>query len=165
MQSAFGLAKRLQISEHSGGELLKSYFDRFSKISEFYDEVKELADRTTYTFSMFKRSRRLPLVKSSNAHVRNAAYRMVVNHVMQATSADLLKMNMIMLYDLRFKDGYDIKFKVPSHDGTVSFCGPTVPKDEICEEIKKRFTINLKDIPMLCNVKTGPSWGDLIEWK
>jgi DNA polymerase-1 len=77
-----------------------SYFDRFPKISAYFDTVKEEAVRKGYTETLYGRRRYLPALKSHIPYIRAGAERMAMNAPIQGTAADMIKIAMRQVHEL-----------------------------------------------------------------
>jgi len=95
--------------------------------------------------------------------VRAAAERMAVNHPLQGTAADIMKMAMIKIYEKLRVTSYElpVTMLLQVHDELVF----EVPKDAVAEAIRMiRDTMEHVEklcVPLHVVVKTGRSWGEL----
>ena len=69
-QSSFGLAKALKISRKDAKDYITRYFERFSKVKSYLDELKEFAEQNGYSQTLFGRKRFLPDIHSKNRTIK-----------------------------------------------------------------------------------------------
>jgi DNA polymerase-1 len=94
-QSAFGLAQNLSISRTEAKGIIDAYFEQYSTIKKYMDNVIAQARELGYVETIMKRRRYLPDINSANAVVRGYAERNAVNAPIQGSAADIIKMAMI----------------------------------------------------------------------
>lgn len=101
--TTFGLSQRIGISRTEAKELIESYFETFSNIKSYIDNIVEVARQQGYVETIFHRRRYLPDINSQNAVVRKFAERNAVNAPIQGSAADIIKVAMIRIAK-RFQD-------------------------------------------------------------
>ena len=69
-QSSFGLASTLKISRTEAKVYIEKYFNRFSSIKTFLDTLKDKAEQTGFTETLFGRKRLLPDIHSQNRTIK-----------------------------------------------------------------------------------------------
>ncbi len=92
---AFGLAKRLGIARSQAQNYMNRYFNRYSGVSAFMDEIKVRARDAGYVETIMGRRVYLPNIASSHAQRRAGAERLAINAPMQGSAADIIKKAMI----------------------------------------------------------------------
>ena len=93
--SAFRLSNELQISRSDAQTFIDNYFDRFSKVRKFMDEVVENAVQTQKVRTILGREREVPEIISRNKVEQMGAQRIVVNTAIQGSAADIMKLAML----------------------------------------------------------------------
>jgi DNA polymerase I len=93
--TAFGLARRLGISNTAAEEIITSYKKRFAGITTFLQECVDQAQRFGYVETMLKRRRPILDIDSTNPSRRAFAERTAINSVVQGSAADLIKLAMV----------------------------------------------------------------------
>jgi DNA polymerase-1 len=96
--TAYGLARRLGVSNAAADEIITNYKRRFSGITTFLHECVEQARRFGYVETILKRRRPIPDIESNNPSHRAFAERTAINSVVQGSAADLIKLAMVNLY-------------------------------------------------------------------
>jgi DNA polymerase-1 len=93
--TAFGLARRLGVSNSEADEIITGYKKRFAGITTFLQECVEQAQRQGYVETLLKRRRPIPDIESNIPTRRAFAERTAINSVVQGSAADLIKLAMI----------------------------------------------------------------------
>nr|ADI22388.1 DNA polymerase I - 3'-5' exonuclease and polymerase domains [uncultured Planctomycetales bacterium HF0500_02G17] len=96
--TAFGLARRLGVSNSEAGEIIDGYKRRFAGITTFLEECIAQAHAQGYVETMMKRRRPIPDIDSRDQNRRALAERMAINSVVQGSAADLIKIAMVDLH-------------------------------------------------------------------
>ena len=92
---SYGLSWRAGISQAEAKDFIRKYFEAFSGVREYIDRTLEFTKKEGYCETLFGRRRYLPELNAGNFQLRAAAERMAINHPIQGTAADLMKMAMI----------------------------------------------------------------------
>ena len=96
--TAFGLARRLGISNTEAGEIIDGYKRRFAGITTFLEECVAQARRHGYVETMMKRRRPITDIDARDPSRRSLAERTAINSVVQGSAADLIKIAMVDLH-------------------------------------------------------------------
>ncbi|MGB0757809.1 MAG: DNA polymerase I [Patescibacteria group bacterium] len=158
---AYGLSQRTGISMAEAREFIDKYFAQYPKMKQYTESLIEHAEEEGYVETMFGRRRYLPDINSGVAMVRNAAKRAAINLPVQGTSADIMKLAMIRVYDEVVKGNEDVRMLLQVHDELVF----EVPEDrakEIGEKVQDvmEHIAKLK-VPLEVDVKVGLNWDDM----
>lgn len=158
--SSYGLARDLDISRSEADEYINKYFERFSGVKRYMQNVKKQAREKGYVKTMFNRRRYIPDINSRNYHKRRFAERAAINTPIQGTAADIMKMAMIDLYRAVADSKPSIKLLLQVHDEIVL----EVKKEILAETAalvkdKMENTIDLS-IPLIVDIQTGNNWCD-----
>ena len=96
------LQKNLGVARADAAEYYDNYFRTFPTIAQYLEHTKEFAREHGYTETVFGRRRYFPAIKSGAPFLRAFAERMAVNAPIQGTSADLVKIAILLIdEDLR----------------------------------------------------------------
>ncbi|MCH8986992.1 hypothetical protein IIA94_02385, partial [Patescibacteria group bacterium] len=90
-----GFAQSAGISFDEAASFIEQYFARFPGIANFIADTIEFAKEYGYTETMFGRKRYIPEINSASPQLQKAAERVAVNHIIQGTAADIIKMAMV----------------------------------------------------------------------
>ena len=94
---ASGFAKSAAISREEAQSFIDNYFARFPAIREYIEKTTEFARKNGYVETLLGRKRYIPEMTSSHPGLRSQAERMAINHPIQGTAADIIKMAMAKL--------------------------------------------------------------------
>ncbi|TNE95469.1 MAG: DNA polymerase I [Deltaproteobacteria bacterium] len=160
-QSSFGLAKALKISRSDAKDYITRYFERFSKVKSYLDELKEFAEQNGYSQTLFGRKRFLPDIHSKNRTIKANAERIAVNSPIQGTAADIIKMAMIQIQSDLDKNNLQTRMLLQVHDELIF----EVPEDEIDQvsSIVRQGMENVVEleVPLAVDMGVGSNWYDL----
>ena len=97
--SAFGLSQQLSIPRKEAAALIDEYFAQYPAIADFIEQCKEFARSHGYARTLLGRRRYLSDINSRNNNARSFAERNAVNMPVQGTSADMIKLAMVRIYN------------------------------------------------------------------
>ena len=156
--SAFGLSERLGIPRKEAAMIIQNYFEKYKGIKAFMDRSIEMAKEKGYVETLMGRRRYLNDINSRNAIVRGFAERNAINAPIQGSSADMIKVAMIRIYDEMRKARLKSKMILQVHDELVF--------DALREELELLKTIVEKEmrealplkVPVVVEMNTGENW-------
>ena len=155
---AFSLSKDIGTTVKEANEFINDYFDNFKGVKKYLDGVKEFARENGYVTTMFNRKRILPEIRNSNKNVQALGERMAMNTPIQGTSADIIKIAMVKVYNRLKKEGLDSKLILQVHDELIV----ESPENEVekaknilHEEMTNRAKLS---VPLKADVNTGANW-------
>ena len=158
-QSKYGLAKALQITADEAQNFIDKYFLAYPKIQLYMQAMVELVQKQEYVETIFGRKRYLAdEINSPNGMIREFAKRAAINHPMQGSASDLIKIAMIDFYKKLKDNNLKSKLILQVHDELVV----EVEKSEL-ETIKKLILEAMElnqplRVPLLVDINTGESW-------
>jgi len=162
--SAFRLANELNISRTDAQKFIGSYFDTYSGVKQFIEELIQKTEQCGFVTTISGRRRYIPAINSRNKTEKSAAERITVNTPIQGSAADIVKKAMINLDKRLEKErlsavGCKTRLLLQVHDELVFEC----PQDE-CEKTALMIKTEMEQaaelsIPLRVTVKTGSSWG------
>ena len=169
----YGLSWRAGISQAEAKDFIDKYFKTFSGVREYIDRTLAFTKKEGYCETLFGRRRYLPELNAGNFQLRSAAERMAINHPIQGTAADLIKLAMIevtkRIHDSfchperakRVEGSLCSKLLLQVHDELVF----EVPKDkakELAEIVKQTMENVVKlRVPVKVGISIGHSWGEM----
>ena len=158
-QSKYGLAKSLGIKPDEAEAFIEKYFQTYPRIKEYMLNMVELVERQGYVETIWGRKRYLESeINSPNAMIREFAKRAAINHPMQGSASDLIKMAMID-FEKRIADNkLKSRMVMQVHDELVV----EVAKDEL-EQVKQLVLESMElnqplSVKLLVDVNVGESW-------
>lgn len=147
-----------------------NYFNQFSGVASYLEEVKVFAKKNSYTETLFGRRRYFPNINSRIPFLASMAERTAINAPVQGTAADIIKLAILFVWqDLKEANLLDKVFiLLQIHDELVFEIKEEV-LDEATKIIKNAMESVLShsylkyktDIPLIVNFKIGDSLGDV----
>lgn len=157
-QSAFGLSQNLSISRTEAKGIIDAYFEQYSTIKKYMENVIAQARETGYVETIMKRRRYLPDINSANAVVRGFAERNAVNAPIQGSAADIIKMAMISVHKAMHKENVQSKMILQVHDELVF--DVHVSEEARMQQLVKEAMESAVQlvVPMEVELKLAPNW-------
>ena len=152
----------LSISRKEATEYIKQYFATYPGIKKFLDNTVENAKKDGYVTTMCGRKRRLPdmQIPDRDDYRSQEAHRQSLNSVIQGSSADIMKLSMIAIYnDPRYKE-LDCHMIITVHDELIM----EVPTEnvkagaELLTETMKRVGHSIINLPMSVDAEVNDYW-------
>lgn len=152
-QQAYGLSQVLKIDVSEAKEIIEKYFATYPKVRTYLDKVIEDAKSKGYAETMFGRRRYIPELQGSK-RLQAFGERTAMNHPMQGSAADIIKLAMRACIDV------PAKCMMQVHDELDFSC----PKDKVGEVSKQvkdimENVVELK-VPLVVDVEVGENWAD-----
>ena len=159
-QSGFALSEDLDIPKKDGDMFIRLYFEKYSGVRKYMEEIKERCKATGYATTYWGRKRSVPEINSSNK--RDAAYgeRIAVNTTIQGSAADLIKIAMIRIIKEFKNRNLNSKLILQVHDELI-FDTDKNEKNFVYNIIKDKmengfdFALKLKT-----SIEVGDNWGE-----
>ncbi|HSR89644.1 MAG TPA: DNA polymerase I [Candidatus Udaeobacter sp.] len=161
----YGLSWRTGISQAEARDFIQKYFEAFSGVRKYIDETLAFTKKEGYCETLFGRRRYLPELNAGNFQLRAAAERMAVNHPIQGTAADLMKMAMIEVYSkIKNNDNKALsqaKLILQVHDELVLEVKKELAKEvsELVKDIMEKV-VTLR-VPVKVGISIDRSWGEM----
>ena len=159
-QTKYGLAKAINITSQEAESFIAKYFATYPKVRAYMTTIVQKAYVYGYVETIFGRRRYLAgELQSPNKMLKEFAERAAINHPMQGTAADLIKMAMINV-DKKFKENnLKSKMVMQVHDELVF----EVEKEEL-EQVKGIVTNEMQNVvEMKVKLPVDLNWG--ASWK
>ncbi len=158
--SDFALAGDLHVSKKTAAEYIEGYLDKYPGVRKYMADTVSYAKENGYVTTIFGRRRDIPELKSQKFIERSFGERVALNTPIQGSSADIIKLAMVKVYEILKKGGYKSRLILQVHDELIV----EAHKDEIGEvaEILKSCMENAAklDVPIPVDVGEGVSWYD-----
>ena len=159
-QQAFGLSQSLGIPFGEAKEMIDRYFEAYPGVRAYLDDTVARAKESGFAETMFGRKRHIPELKSSNASQRGFGERTAMNHPMQGSAADIIKLAMRQVQDRLMAEGMRARLLVQVHD-ELDF---SVPEDEVerLSALVREIMENVAKlrVPLVVDVQTGANWAE-----
>lgn len=158
--SDYGLSRDIGVSRSEAGQYIDSYFEKYSGVKNFINNVVASARKQGFVTTMLGRRRYLPDINSSNFNKRSFAERTAMNTPIQGTAADIIKKAMIDVYHELEKAKTKSRILLQVHDELVL----EVADDEVevvSEIVKRTMEKAIKlDVPLVAEIKLGKNWAE-----
>jgi len=162
---SYGLSWRAEITQFQAKQFIDKYFQEFSGVKKYLERTLEFVKENGYAETLFGRRRYIPELLSGNHQLRNAAERMAINHPVQGTAADLMKMAMIAV-DEKIKQWpkekqSKVKMILQVHDELVFELDEDI-QEELGKMVKEAMEkVCVLRVPIKVDVNFGKSWGEM----
>lgn len=117
--SGFGLSKQIWTSPSEATIYINKFFDMYSWVKKYYDDLLEKAREKGYVETYFGRRRYINTLNDANRIIRWQAEREACNMPIQWTSADIIKLAMIRIAKFLKENNYKSKMILQVHDELV----------------------------------------------
>ncbi len=159
--SSFGLSKDLNIPQGEAAQFIEAYFLRYPKVKAFIQERINLARALGYAMTLLGRRRILPGINSENNMIKGFAERQAVNSVIQGSSADIIKLAMVGIFEAFAKRGFKAFIIMQIHDELV-FDAPESEAKEIIGLVRRQMENVYKlKVGLKVNIKQGKNWQEM----
>lgn len=161
--SAFGLASRTSLNRTEAQAFLDAYFQTYPGIRRYVDETIERAHKLGYVETLLGHRRYFPILKNrgGTATDRQQAERAAINHPIQGTAADIIKIAMVRLHSELRQRGLASRMLLQVHDELVL----EVPEAEltVVAPLVRRVMEGAYqlDAPLQVDMEAGPNWYEL----
>jgi len=160
---AYRLARDSELTLAEAENYIETYFRQFPGIRRYLAQTKKQAKERGYVETLLGRRRYFPIFQmtqqaaGSNVQAINRAEREAINHPIQGTAADIIKIAMIRLHQ-KLQTGFQARLLLQVHDELVL----EVPEEEIevvrplvVETMSNAFTL---DVPLKVDASVGENW-------
>jgi DNA polymerase-1 len=159
--SDYGLEQATELSRAEAGRFIKAYFEQYPGVQRWLDRTKEQARDNLYVTTLLGRRRYVPEIRSSNRQVREAAERMAVNAPVQGTSADIIKVAMIHIYEEMHSRHLKSRMLLQIHDELL-FEAPDEELSTLSKMVRTLMPGAVElTVPLKVDLKSGPNWADM----
>ena len=159
-QQAYGLSQSLHISMAEARDMIDRYYEAYPGVRTFLDNVVARAKQTGYAETMYGRRRHIPELKAKNPQLRGFGERTAMNHPMQGTAADIIKIAMARVSRRLEEEDFAAHMILQVHDELDFEC----PVGEV-----ERLTAMVRDVmehvvdlrvPLIAEASIGITWAD-----
>jgi DNA polymerase-1 len=158
--SEFGLSKNLKCPVYQDKKYMETYFEKFKAIKSYLEGVVEEAKERGYTLTLLNRTRKIPELKSRNYMQRQFGERAAMNMPLQGSSADIIKLAMLGVYNRLKKENLKSELILQVHDELII----DAFKEE-AEKVKKILIEEMEgavklSVDLTVSVGEGETWFD-----
>ena len=158
--SGYGLSENLDISATEGKKYIDKYLSLYPEVDEYMKYIVAKTRDLGYVRTLFNRKREIEEIKNTNYLIRSMGDRMALNTPIQGTSADILKLAMIKIYNILKDKKYNTTMLLQVHDELIF----DIPEEEL-SEVKDLIKDTMENIyklsvPLKVGIEYGKNWYD-----
>ena len=159
-QQAFGLSQSLGISMREAQEFIDRYYEAYPRVRDYLDETVAQAKETGFAETMFGRKRHIDELKATNKMQRAFGERTAMNHPMQGSAADIIKMAMTEVQKRLIDEEFAAKLMVQVHD-ELDFSCPPAEVDRLTAMVKDVMeSVAQLRVPLIADVQHAKTWAE-----
>ena len=134
--SGFGLGENLEISAKEAKEFINKYYELYPGVKNYMDNIVMEAYRDGYVKTLFNRKRVIEELQNKNFMVRQSGERIALNTPIQGTSADIMKIAMVKIFEEMKSKNLKSKMLLQVHDELIF--DVIEEEKEVLEELVRR---------------------------
>ena len=154
------LSIELGITSAEAKEIISNYFSSFPTVKNFLFKIQEDVKKIGYVETILERRRFFDYANATG--MQKAAFmRESVNALFQGSAADLIKLSMLEIEGYMKEEKIDGGMLLQIHDELIFEIREDVI-DEVAVKLKAMMeNIMELEVPLVCSVSIGGSWGEL----
>ena len=159
-QQAYGLSQSLDIPMAEARQMIDRYFEAYPGVRAYLDRTVADAKRLGYAETMFGRRRPIPELKMRVPAQRAFGERTAMNHPMQGSAADIIKIAMARVARRLREEGFAARMVLQVHD-ELDFECPEGEVERLTEMVRAEMegVVELR-VPLIAEASTGVTWAD-----
>ncbi len=158
--SNYGLAKNIKTSPRLAQEYINKYFETYPQVRVYMDKNVEMARNHGYVTTVLGRRRYFKDIHSKNFNLRSFSERAAMNMPLQGSSADIIKVAMINVFNRLKKEGLKSKLILQVHDELIIDAFKS-EKDVVTKLLKEEMESAVKlVVPLTVETEIGETWFD-----
>lgn len=156
--SAHSLARSTGMTDEQAERFMADYFRRYAGVRRWLDATKRQLMRERYVSTLFGRRRPFSNMRDRTSSEVRRAERLAVNHPVQGTAAEVVKIAMIKLHRSLQDGGYRAQLTLQVHDELVLDV-PRAEVDDVRELLRKEMEQAVAlSVPLRADVAVGDNW-------
>lgn len=157
-QQAYGLSQTLDIPMAEAREMIDAYFRAYPGVRTYLDETVAFAKQTGYAETMYGRRRPIPELRIPAQ--RMFGERTAMNHPMQGSAADIIKIAMVRVADRLRAEGFSAKMILQVHD-ELDFECPVGEVDALIAMVREEMEgVAELRVPLIADASIGETWAE-----
>jgi DNA polymerase-1 len=154
------LSRDLGITRNAAKAYIDAYFEKYSGVKTYFEELVNSARRNGYAETMLGRRRPIPQLTAFQRNLRALGERLAVNTPIQGSAADIIKRAMIALHRRLRDTGSEARMLMTVHDELVL----ETPKGEL-DEVRAIVVYEMENavslrVPLVVDTGAGANWLD-----
>ncbi len=159
-QQAFGLAQSLDIPFDEAKDIIDRYYEAYPGVRTYLDDTVAKAKECGYATTMFGRKRHITELKAKNVQQRNFGERTAMNHPMQGSAADIIKLAMSEVDHRLHDEGFEARLMLQVHD-ELDFSVPESEVERLSDMVREVMSgVVQLSVPLVVDVSWGATWAD-----
>jgi DNA polymerase I-like protein with 3'-5' exonuclease and polymerase domains len=158
---ARGFSQSAGIPFEEAQGFIENYFVQFPHIALYMQDTIESTKELGYAQTLFGRKRYIPDIHSTTQYIRGAAERVAINHPIQGTQADIIKMAMVKIAKELNLQQKDCRMLLQIHDELLFEIADGIIHQRSQEIAALMQGAALLAVPLTVKVSFGKSWGKL----
>lgn len=155
---AYTLSKDTDMSLKEAEAFIKDYLRHFSGVDKYMKDITRFAKENGYVTTLYNRKRLIPEINNSNKQVQALGARVAMNTPVQGTSADIIKIAMVRVYNRLRQEGLKAKLILQVHDELIVEA-PLNEADKVKEILIREMQNAARlTVPLKVDVHTGENW-------
>ena len=156
--SGFGLGENLEISPKEAKEFIDKYYELYPGVKNYMDQKVKEAYEVGYVRTLFGRKRVIEELQNKNFMIRQSGERIALNTPIQGTSADIMKIAMVEIFNKMKNSNIRSKMLLQVHDELI-FDVISEEKDKLEKIVRETMETCVKiDVPFKVSVDYGNNW-------
>ena len=159
-QQAYGLSQSLKIPMGEAQEMIDRYFEAYPGVRAYLDAVVQFARENGWVDTMYGRKRHVPDIGSRNHQLRSFAERTAMNHPMQGSAADIIKIAMAQVEARLAAEGLQARVVMQIHD-ELDLELPASELEVVSAVVRETMesVVQLR-VPLVADVAYGSTWAE-----
>ncbi|MBQ3234841.1 MAG: DNA polymerase I [Clostridia bacterium] len=156
--SEYGLSKNIKCSVKEAQDYINKYFETYPEVKEYMNKNVEFARKNGYVSTLLGRRRYIKEINSPSYQLRSFGERAAMNMPLQGSSADIIKIAMVKVYERLKRECPDAKLILQVHDELIIDAPVSVSEKAsaiLKEEMENAVTLT---VPLTVECKVGKSW-------
>lgn len=167
-QSAFGLAKSLNIETEEAAAFIDAYFARYPGVDDFMKKTLAECRKAGYVKTILGRRRAVQGVRDpstlGDSRQRILPERIAINTVIQGSAADIIKLAMLRIHRRLQHEEVSANMLLQIHDELI-FEVVADDVDSLSTLVREEMTSAYKlNVPLKVDVKVGDNWAECEPW-
>ena len=157
-QQAYGLSQTLDIPMAEAREMIDAYFRAYPGVRTYLDETVAFAKQAGYAETMYGRRRPIPELRVPAQ--RMFGERTAMNHPMQGSAADIIKIAMVRVAERLRAEGFEAKMILQVHD-ELDFECPAGEVDALVAMVREEMEgVAELRVPLIADASVGETWAE-----
>jgi len=160
------LAQQAGISMREAQQFVDAYFAGFPNIKQYIEETKRRAKTEGYVETLLGRRRYFPILQTQTRDLRTnimqrTAEREAINHPIQGTAADIIKLAMINIHREMSRRSLATRLILQVHDELI-LEAPKSEADEVMSLVREAMESAYKlNPPLKVEIGQGRNWDEV----